>query len=276
MTSTTVAQGDEANLSGADPNGNVWWLLVQGGDIRLSLSRNYVSDGLLIEQDYVARVAQPAGEELNVRAVGSNAADLELSKLADSSPASHLQVSLQPRRTLEISGTVTADVSDRSGRNVGKARLMDSAGALIDPATETTLSSVVDTGGANPVFRTDQQGPVSIQDSGLSTVDPHNPGHFEELHDNATGTGAAAAADVDTPRTYHSNLWAVFVDVSGGATVTVEAEHPVAGTTSWAQYDTVSYSGATTDVIIFRSPFERHRAYVDANLNHLVLSTRGA
>ncbi|MCT9095281.1 hypothetical protein [Haloarchaeobius sp. HME9146] len=39
-------------------------------------------------------------------------------------------------------GTLTTDITDRTGRNLGKLRLMDSGEVLIDPATEGTLQAI--------------------------------------------------------------------------------------------------------------------------------------
>jgi hypothetical protein len=55
-------------------------------------------------------------------------------------------VNSQPPKGVTVEGDVvissSIDIEDRAGREIGKARMQDSNGTLIDPATETTLADV--------------------------------------------------------------------------------------------------------------------------------------
>jgi hypothetical protein len=88
-------------------------------------------------------------------------------------------LSVQEDTPLDVSAAaVQADVTDQQGRNLGKARLMDSANSLIDPAQNlsggSTTASAGGTGSANAAMITVPDGcrtvTVGYDTSGTATV----------------------------------------------------------------------------------------------------------
>jgi len=70
------------------------------------------------------------------------------------SDVGNAQIRVETPNPIDVSAaTVTTDVGDRAGRNIGKARLMDSTGTLLDPVDQSDASQITDqdsgTGSAN-------------------------------------------------------------------------------------------------------------------------------
>lgn len=264
MTGYTLEPGEEENLAPEDGDGAVWWLLVESGDVRISTTRSYLDDGILIQRDYVARVAQPPGEELNAKAVGSSTAELELNQLGDSSPSPNLQVSLQPRRTLEVSGEVSSDVTDRQGRNLGKTRLMDSSNTLIDSSNPFPVDA--SSGGTVPV---EQQTPVSLEGETGEQVTPMDLNDWNGLHSETTSANNRVGVANNQRAATET---AVAYDSSGAATLEIYVSTP---TGAEYLYHTESIGSASQDVLRFTTAFPQVEAVMDANVNSLTVVTRG-
>jgi len=103
-----------------------------------------------------------------------------------------------------VSGEVTAnvdgatvDVSSRSGRSVGKARLMDSSRTLIDPATDATLTQTlgreIETWSAGALDVT-VTGTPSVSVDNTPTVSVGNTPTVSVAESNATGVSTATAS----------------------------------------------------------------------------------
>lgn len=132
------------------------------------------------------------------------------------------------------------DVTNRPAREIGKARVQDSAGVLVDPATESTLADVnanVQGADGSPLFAegsTDAT-PVSLQIENRTTVD-------------------------------------LYVDVSGSATLTVEAR---TDQSDWRTIEIINYSSNVEVVEQLSVAFGEVRATVDQALNQLEIHASG-
>lgn len=140
----------------------------------------------------------------------------------------------------EIEGTV--DVDNRAAREIGKARVQDSGGVLIDPATETSLTSVQ---------------PRSVNGTSIKTS-----------QDSGTGAGNAAFVQLGE----HRKTVDIHVDTNGSATLTVEVT-PDGNT--FRELDTVSYSSATQEIEQYSTAYEGIRAYLNQNRNLVEVSAKG-
>lgn len=136
------------------------------------------------------------------------------------------------------------DVTNREAREIGKARMQDSGGVLIDPATN---------GATTPDKR-------EIADISAAPV----------VTDTDSGTGAANAASIQLGDVRQRAD--IHVDTSGSATLTVEASTD--GST-WLEYETLSYSSPTVEVEAFDLAFEYVRAYLNQNRNGITMSAKG-
>jgi hypothetical protein len=83
--------------------------------------------------------------------------------------ASAATVTVQEDTSLDVSGATVAvqedtplDISDRQGRNLGKSRLMDSGGVLVDPARATAYPATQATGHDLDTSGDLVLGPVSV------------------------------------------------------------------------------------------------------------------
>ena len=115
---------------------------------------------------------------------------------------------------------------------------------------------------------TEQQSPVGVEDSNGTQIDPLSNSDVSSVTDSTS----TAATNVPLQLGEYRKDVDWFVDVSGSATLTVEVR--VSGGT-WRQFDTVSYSSATTEVEQYSTSFAEIRARVDSNLNTLEGSAKG-
>lgn len=167
----------------------------------------------------------------------------------------------------EIEGIV--DVEDRSAREIGKARLEDKGGKLINPASEATLSSTLsreiaqwNAGTLN--VDTEFTEPFDVS---ASTVDVDPDPSILTASTSNTGSSNAAEIQLGKKRV----AFDVAYDLSGSATITVEVSSD--GTT-WRTFQTVNSSG-TNSTLTEDTAFEYVRAYADQNLNTLEMSSKG-
>jgi len=141
----------------------------------------------------------------------------------------------------EIEGTV--DVQDRAAREIGKARVQNSAGVLIDPATNASLTS----------------------------VQPRSVDGTAQISDSDTGTGSSNAAQLALGDLRKAvDVW---VDTSGDATLTVEVSED--GGSTWRQIDTQGYTGASSEIEQYETAFADVRAHLNQNRNEVVAVSRG-
>jgi len=136
------------------------------------------------------------------------------------------------------------DITNREAREIGKARMQDSGGVLIDPATD-----------------------------GSSSPDKRDVSEFTAapvVTDTDSGTGSANAASIQLGSL--RKRADIHVDTSGSATLTVEVSTD--GST-WLEFETVDYSAATVEVEAFDVAFEHVRSYLDQNRNGITMSAKG-
>jgi hypothetical protein len=129
----------------------------------------------------------------------------------------------------EIEGIV--DVDDRASREIGKARVQDPGGTLIDPRK-------------------------------IAASDP--------VTDTDSGTGASNAAQLELGPVRKTVDF--YVETSGSATLTVEVS---TGGTTWREFDTVSYSGLTSEVEQYETSYRYVRAYLNQNRTIIEASAKG-
>ncbi|WP_459194710.1 hypothetical protein [Halosimplex sp. J119] len=172
-------------------------------------------------------------------------------------------------------GNDTQDTNpiDRAGRNNGKTRLMDKNEALINPATEETLSSTLSreiaqwSAGTLPV---EQQTPVALEDTTGTQVDPLDQGDAEVVTATDSGTGSGNAAELDLGAL--RSAFDVFVDTTGSATLTVQVSTD--GQT-WRTFETINYSSDTEMIEQFETSYQHVRAYLDQARNVVEMSAKG-
>lgn len=223
-------------------------------------------------------------------------------------------VLVDSNNALDVSAaTVQTDLTDQSGRNMGKLRLMNSSEVLIDPATETTLASIagaLDSNSTDSVLVDSASaldasaaaleigawtaGTLTVTDGGSFNIagtvatEQQTPVGVED----SVGTQVDPAQNVDggsvsdsTTSTGSGSAAAVSIpdgrttvtaawDVSGAATITVEVS-PDGGST-WYQEYSASPGSAETGTTTFTTGFDDARIYVDANLNSASIGAKGS
>jgi hypothetical protein len=153
----------------------------------------------------------------------------------------------------------TFDLTDDSAREIGKVRVQDSGGVLVDPASEGTLSTLEGKAATETTLSSVDSRVLDRSDATAITAE-----------DSGVGSANAATATLGPLRSSVN----VHVDTSGAATLTVEVSPD--GGTSWLQFDTVDYSSATTEVEAYPEvAFADVRAYLDTNRNGVTLASKG-
>ena len=137
----TIENGGVEEIIPADQANKKYIVEVAGAPVRIGHTKRYAKDGTKLEPGRNHKVDNLRGERLFAAAVDAEAQLLINQAAAD--------VDSQPSRDVTvlegdvtISGSTDLDIEDRPAREIGKARVMDSDGVLIDPATETTLANV--------------------------------------------------------------------------------------------------------------------------------------
>jgi len=117
---------------------------------------------------------------------------------------------------------------------------------------------------------TEQQSPVSIEDSTGSQIDPVNQSDTVPVTavDSGIGSGNAASVDLGSLRSDVD----IHVDTSGDATLTVEVSKD-GGT--WRTFEELSYTGASEGMEQFTTTYKHMRAYLDQNRNLVEISAKG-
>lgn len=134
------------------------------------------------------------------------------------------------------------------------------AGADVRSQPEREVSVVGDVTVGSDITVSDYNGP-SI---------PTNESVTSPIFATDRATGAPNAAQLDLGRSRRRTD--IHVDTSGPATLAVEVN---VGGGDWLEYDTVSYSSATTEVEAFDIAFKLVRAYLDQNRNGITMSAKG-
>lgn len=252
--SYTLTPGETERIIPQSGAGSVYLARIDGADVRVHQSDEYAPDGVLLEEGDVANMAVPNGRPLYAYNSGTADATVELDLLQGNYDGGRLRIDLQPRRIVDVEGNVEADVSDRTGRNLGKARLMDSSETLID--------------GSNPLptdVKTD--GP----EGGLSPLLSEDA--FQVQAQSTNTAGSADAAEILGLNLGAETLFECQFSLNGAADVVIETRGPQLQ--NWTEYHRESYGGATTDVLLFDTPATGIRAYATANLDGLELMGRG-
>ena len=143
--------------------------------VRVGHTRYEAQNGVQLTAGQRHRVSNLQGEELYAVSIGGDS-EVRISKAAaDVEPLAERDVAVvEGDITDDVSGSI--DVSDRQGREAGKVRVMNSGGVLVDPATDSTLSSTLErevatwTAGVLDVAIDNE--PVAVSESGaeLTTV----------------------------------------------------------------------------------------------------------
>jgi hypothetical protein len=174
------------------------------------------------------KIEVPAAESVFARA--------ESGTLTLSVERDNFSLKLFPREEVGASISDTVDISDDQSREIGKARVMDSTGTLVDPLDSADLPLNVDT---VPTA-------ASTNDTGSN---------------NAASIDAAGLSELE-----------VLYDTTGSATITVEVSQD---STNWYERATFSPSSAVNLAEHLPIGIRYVRAYADSNLNELEISAKG-
>lgn len=233
-------------------------------DLIIESTKQYSDEGNLLRAGQRHKLTKITSDEVYATAVDGTTSLVINPAVAD--------VEAQAERVVEIDGDVSIsgldniDVSDRQGRKIGKARLMDSDGVLIDPATGDVSA--------------EQPREVETWNAGTLPVDAGTARKITEwtagilsveaaagpITDQTTTTGASNAAELQLGQRSQVD---VAYDLSATATVTVEASSD--GST-WRQREQISTDGEGT--ILINCAFEYVRAYADSNLNSIEIGAK--
>ena len=117
-----------------DDQGNRTYLVevVGANAIRVSHNKRYAADGTTLSAGQTHTVSNLQGQQLFAAAYDGQTAIRVREASADVQSQPEKEVSVIDG-SVDIAGDI--DISDRSGREIGKARLEDSSGTLIDPVT---------------------------------------------------------------------------------------------------------------------------------------------
>ncbi|TKX79274.1 hypothetical protein EXE53_16735 [Halorubrum sp. SD626R] len=191
-------------------------------------------------------------------------------------------VQAQPERNVTIeAGEVSIDeldVSDRAGREIGKVRVQDADGVLVDPATDNTISSEL-----SREIATWSAGPISVEPV---TIDSYTGGNLpvgvesfsagtlpvaedgtEPISDTTSSDGAANAATLQLGKRQSTD---VIYDVAAETEIVTEISTD--GST-WHERDRITASG--TGSILLTVAFEHVRAYATSDTNEIVIGAKG-
>lgn len=175
MTDIEISQGDTEEIIPNDQANREYIMSVEGSAVRVGHSQRYAKEGTEIQPG--DRIVL---SDLRSDSMFAFATDGDATITIDEASAN---IRYMPRaKSLGLSqvDTVTevqsSDVSDRSAREIGKARVQDSSGTLIDPAKDSTVSS-------------EQPRSISSDNVGLakdSSITTEQPRSVTELQNEST------------------------------------------------------------------------------------------
>lgn len=162
--------------------------------VRVDHRKQYAADGTTLSAGQSHIVSNLRGKQLFAAAYdGATAIRVRLAA-AD--------VTSQPERNVSVvDGDVniasSIDIDDRAGREIGKARMMDSGGVLINPATDETISSEL-----SREIATWSAGTLSVsieeaQTTGIRSFSYSLNGGNETLPNNAVPAGVSVVVQAE-------------------------------------------------------------------------------
>lgn len=244
-----------------DDQGNQTYLVevVGANNIRVSHSKRYANDGTTLSAGQTHTVSNLRGERLYAAAYDGPTAIRVREASAD--------VQSQPEKEVSvIDGSVTIsdslDISNREGREIGKARLQDSAGTLIDPATSSDIQATQPREVTNSVA----VDPIEVTDYTGSAVPTDTTG-TDPISDQTASNGVSNAAELTLGKRMATD---VLYDVSAETDIVVEVSTD--GST-YQERERITSSG--TGNILLTIAFEYVRAYAVSNTNSVTIAAKG-
>ena len=239
--------------------------------VRVGHTKRYARDGNTLSGRQTHTVSNLRGQELYAAAFDGPTSIRVRVAAAD--------VDSQPPKDVTIlEGDVRIaddlDISDRPGREIGKSRLQDSDGVLIDPATDGTLSETLPRSIEGSITVDDYTGsdlPVSVEIAEITEYSgstlPVDVTETDPIHDTTTGTGDTSAATLQLDK--RSNVDVAY-DLSGSASVTTEVSTD--GST-WLFRDAIDTDGEGSILMTVAFPYVR--VYADSNVNQITIAAKG-
>lgn len=142
MPSITVPSGENRTLIDKDDDHDSYRIRVTGSDVRIAQvqDQRFTKSGNLYPKGTSFNLDNRAGVAVRCENVGSSQASIELDTVA---PRDVVQEQADAGTvTVTDDGSFTTDVTDRAPREIGKARMQDASGVLIDPATDGAVNAV--------------------------------------------------------------------------------------------------------------------------------------
>jgi len=250
-----------------DDQGNQTYLVEVTGpnNIRISHTKRYAADGTTLSAGQTHTVSNLQGERLYAAAFEGSTAVRVREASADVKSQPEKEVSVIDG---EVSLNSDIDITDRSGREIGKARLQDSGGTLIDPASSTDLAAT------QPREITAYSGseiPVSVSSATISAYSgsalPTDTTGTEPVSAETSADGSSNAAELTLGKRARTD---VMYDLSGSADVVIEVSTD--GST-WLERERITTDG--TGSILLSVAFEYVRAYATAATNTITIAAKG-
>ena len=200
QTDIELADGEVERIIRDEEANRPYLVEVTGSNpVRVGHTKRYARDGNTLSGRQTHTVSNLRGEELYAAAFDGPTAIRVRVAAAD--------VQSQPEREVTVvEGDIRIDdeldLSDRFGREIGKARLQNSDGVLIDPATDNTLGSElprrIDTWNAGTLS-------VDVQEAETTGVDSFqfelSGGGAESLPSNTVPAGVAVVVQAEPTNT---------------------------------------------------------------------------
>jgi len=250
-----------------DDQGNRTYLVevVGANAIRVSHNKRYAADGTTLSAGQTHTVSNLQGQQLFAAAYDGETAIRVREASADVQSQPEKEVSVIDG-SVDIAGDI--DIADRSGREIGKARLEDSSGTLVDPATSSDLAQT------QPREITSYSGseiPVSISSAVISDYSgsslPTDTTGTDPISAETTANGASNAAELTLGKRSNTD---VMYELSGSSDVVVEVSTD--GST-WLERERISTDGSGS--ILLTVAFEYVRAYATAATNTITIAAKG-
>lgn len=250
-----------------DDQGNRTYLVevVGANAIRVSHNKRYAADGTTLSAGQTHTVSNLQGQQLFAAAYDGQTAIRVREASADVQSQPEKEVSVIDG-SVDIAGDI--DISDRSGREIGKARLEDSSGTLIDPATSADLAQ---TQPREITSYTGSEIPVSISTATISDYTgsalPTDTIGTDPIVAQTSTDGASNAAELILGKRSNTD---VMYDLSGSAEVIVEVSKDGS---EWLERERITTDGSGS--ILLTVAFEYARAYATSSTNSITIAAKG-
>jgi len=140
MTTIELSSGDTDQIIPNDQANREYLMSVSGSSVLIGHSERYAKDGTEIKAGDRVSLSNLQGDSLYAYAP-SGAATIEIDEASADVTYMPRSSTANVTRLETVEEVLSSDVSDRSARELGKARLEDSSGTLIDPATDSAVTS---------------------------------------------------------------------------------------------------------------------------------------